>query len=69
MKKLNLWKNNEIQFARLLCELAALGVPDGDTWADLGENMDLTPNDLDELFERAHEVWEQSKRENCPPGR
>lgn len=62
-----LWVNNEIQFARLLCELGALGVPDGSAWDDLMLNMDLEASDLDELFERAHEVWERSKQENCPP--
>jgi hypothetical protein len=64
-----LWDNNEIQFARLLCELGALGVPDADDWGDLLSNMDLEESDLHDLFERAHQVWERSKQDHCPPGR
>jgi hypothetical protein len=54
-----LWDNNEIQFARLICELVAncddLNAP------ALCESMDLDPGSLDELFERAHTVWENAK--------
>ena len=63
-----LWENNEIQFARLLCEMGAVGIPDGQQWDDLCTNMDLEMKDLDELFERAHKVWEKSKADHCPPG-
>lgn len=63
------WENNEIQFARLICELGALGVPDDQQWNDLCASMDLEMADLDNLFERAHEVWEKNKAEHCPPGR
>jgi len=59
------WLTDRVQFARLLCEMSALGLPDGeDNWDlfnDLKENMDLTDNDIDELFERAHKVWEDAK--------
>lgn len=60
-----LWLNNEVQFARLLCELVAAGQPDRSTWRDLEMSMDLTAVQLNSLFDRAHEVWEKSKRENC----
>ena len=60
-----LWTNNEIQFARLLCELGALGIPDKDTWNELMENMDLEKHELDVLFDRAEQVWADSKRKYC----
>ena len=54
------WNVNDVQFARLLCEINAtqehLDVP------TLAETMDLEESDVTELFERAHKVWEAAKR-------
>lgn len=54
-----MWENNEIQFARLLCELVAnnerlnlMGVSD---------SMDLGVGKIHELLDRAHEVFEAAK--------
>jgi hypothetical protein len=57
-----LWDDDSIQFPRLICEIIATQELD---LAELGESMDLEPADLNELFERAHVKWEQSKKENC----
>ena len=52
-----LWEDNELQFARLLCELVA-----NDYDPDLTAlSMDLDDEELDELVERAHCVWEAAK--------
>lgn len=57
----DLWKNNEIQFARLICELEMAGVITENVLDQLEESMDLEIQDLDELLERATKVWDNSK--------
>jgi hypothetical protein len=52
------WDNNLIQFARLLCEINAT---QDINIVTLCESMDLTTDDVNELFDRANEVWEQAK--------
>ena len=59
---MTLWDNNEIQFARLLCEMRANCHISGSDWDDLCESMDLTEDEVGSLLDRAHEVWEQSKK-------
>lgn len=49
------WKDNHIQFARLLAEIH--GKLDGPTWASVCEEMDIRPGDLEELFNRAEIEW------------
>ena len=57
-----LWLNDTIQFARLLCEMSSLGIPDtDDDWTHLRENMDLTVEELDGLLGRAQLAWEKAK--------
>jgi hypothetical protein len=54
------WKNNEIQFARLICELIA-----NDCELDATrEAMDLDSADFDALLERALEVWNNAKQDS-----
>jgi len=57
--KADLWENNELQFARLICEIVA----NHETlnFRDLEESMDLDEPELQELFERAHIAWEKAK--------
>lgn len=62
----SLWDNNEIQFARLLCELVA--ACDDLKLRDVCESMDLSQDELNELFDRAETVWEACKAKHCPPG-
>lgn len=55
------WKDNRIQFARLICEINAtqdkLDIP------ALADSMDLTVEEVTELFDRAHDEWEKIKTE------
>ena len=54
-----LWLNNEIQFARLLCELRATHETlDFDV---LAAAMDLQPVEVESLFDRADDAWELAK--------
>ena len=60
-----MWNNNEIQFARLLCELAAAN--ESLAIEDVARSMDLEVEEVDELFERAHEVFEEAKENILTP--
>ena len=60
----SLWDNNEIQFARLLCELVA--TCDDLKLRDCCESMDINQDELNELYDRAHAVWEASKAKHSP---
>ena len=53
------WENNEVQFARLLCELIASDY----NVTDAAKSMDLEVKDINELLDRAHTVWERAKIE------
>ena len=63
MSKNPLWLNDEIQFARLLSEIRANGQMDVDQVlnADLCHSMDLTPDEVESLFDRAQVAWEKVK--------
>lgn len=68
--KKDLWADDKIQFARLLCELVANW--DDDTSAKrtikaVAESMDLEVDQVNELFDRAEVVWEASKAKHCQP--
>jgi hypothetical protein len=54
------WKNNGVQFARLLSEISAVGLTD-QQYTDLGTSMDLPRERIDELLRRADEEFESSK--------
>lgn len=59
------WDNNEVQFARLLCEIVST-LDEGQTKdliIDLCRSMDLGPDEVNQLFDRAEEVWEGAKYE------
>ncbi len=58
---MRLWDNEEIQFARLLCELVA-NVDDLES-EKVCESMDFGIEELHELYERAHVRWERAKQE------
>ncbi len=55
------WADNEVQFARMLCEIAA--TQDELDVDALVVSMDLLPSEIDEVFERAHKRWERAKRD------
>ncbi len=66
MCKLNsIWENDNVQFARLLAEIAAAGLGEG-VWEDLCVSMDLESEYIAELFDRAQCAWEKHKLEFCP---
>lgn len=58
-----LWEDNEVQFARLICELVA---NNEDLCEDeVAGSMDLSQEELTDIFNRANTVWEQAKRDTC----
>lgn len=57
------WMNNEIQFARLICELEAAGLERKTNLYEVAESMDLDTEELESLFTRADKVWNQAKAE------
>ena len=52
------WHDNAIQFPRLIAELDAAGAFTPEVMRDLQESMDLTPDEIGELIERANAAWE-----------
>jgi len=56
-----LWLDDKLQFARLLCELAATQ-PDMNL-IETADSMDLSMDEITILFDRAHDVWEEAKEE------
>lgn len=59
---MSLWDNDLVQFARLLCEInAEVDISSGEL-RRLAESMDLDPDEVRELFDRADVVWEDAKR-------
>lgn len=65
--KKTLWDNNHIQFARLISELASLGVPNSKHLKQLCESTDLSVEEIENIFDRAAVEWERAKR--CQPVR
>lgn len=53
------WQNNGIQFPRLLAEI--LATQDGLDMAALAASMDLSVEEVAELFDRANQEWEDIK--------
>lgn len=54
------WKNNEVQFARIICELIA--IQDDLDFPGLCASMDISEEELQELLDRAGTVWENAKQ-------
>ena len=61
------WKDDRIQFARLLAEISAIGLCPEDKQA-ICESMDLEPAELEALFSRAEASWEEIKVVHGLPG-
>lgn len=57
----SLWRNNEVQFARLIEECQAAGVFTPTLLDTLKQNMDLDLIDVHELLSRAQHVFDSSK--------
>lgn len=58
-----IWKDDDIQFARLLDEIRAHGVPTN-MMSDLESSTNLEAHQLEELFARATSRWEKIKKEH-----
>lgn len=58
-----LWLDDSVQFPRLLSEIIANGLDEGQ-WDALLTSMDLTSDELSDLFDRAQEAWEKIKEES-----
>jgi hypothetical protein len=56
------WKDNDVQFPRLLAEIASTIDFNSDQVRDLCDSMDIHKDSLDELFERAKARWDRIKR-------
>jgi hypothetical protein len=56
------WKNNAIQFPRLIAELEAVGAFVPSIVHDLAEAMDLTPAEIFTLVSRAQAEWDKIKQ-------
>jgi hypothetical protein len=56
------WKNNDIQFPRLLAEILAVGALTPQQMGAICESMDLDAHEVNEIFDRAERVWEEIKK-------
>lgn len=59
------WERDSIQFPRLLAEIWAMGLGLAER-SHLCLEMDITPPELDELFERADRRWQEIKDQTGP---
>ena len=55
------WKNNAIQFPRLIAELDSAGGFTEEVSEYLCESMDVTMDELDDIVSRAQEEWDKIK--------
>ena len=60
-----LWKDNAVQFPRLIAEINAC-VDFGADWDRLLESLDISNEELCDLFDRADKVNEENKKRHCP---
>lgn len=52
------WDDNSKQFPRLIAEAEAAGAFTPEVLDAMAESMDLTPEDICEIIDRAQETWE-----------
>lgn len=63
LRKANrVWDSDAIQFPRLISEIYANIEFTDEMWADLEASMDLSRDEILELFERADTAWQNHKR-------
>lgn len=63
----NLWKDNKIQFARLIAELEGIGIFNNrKILKQLKEVTNLETESIFELVERAQKIFEQANRKYIP---
>ena len=62
----NLWQNDKIQFARLISEAETCGLFTKNAYKKLAKEMDLEPDYISELIDRAQMTFQESKRKIFP---
>jgi hypothetical protein len=62
----DVWDDNFVQFPRLLAEIAANLTFEQDQYNDLCAAMDLTEDQVDDLFDRASLEFERIKQGKAP---
>ena len=60
-----IWEDISIQFPRLLAEICATVDISPEDFEALKESMDLSKEEINELFDRAQEEWEEIKQEHA----
>ena len=63
----SMWGDDSVQFPRLLSEIAGTIEATRREWDALCENMDITHDELEELFDRAHAAWKAAKERTPTP--
>jgi hypothetical protein len=61
MKAKSLWNRDDVQFPRLISEIMAVGVSEK-MEKQLAIEMNVEPEQVRELFERAQDAWEKHKK-------
>jgi hypothetical protein len=56
---MNVWEDDSIQFPRLLAEISA--TQESLDFEALASSMDLTVEEVSDLFDRADNAWEKAK--------
>jgi|OpeIllAssembly_1097287.scaffolds.fasta_scaffold159531_2 hypothetical protein len=63
------WRNNDIQFPRLIAEMEAAGIfAQPGVLVNLAKEMDLTVDDICFLIDRAQQTWDSIKGEMFDDG-
>lgn len=60
------WSNNAIQYPRLIAELQLQGIPKR-VIEDTAAEMDITTDEIHDLFDRAQDEWDRIKAGFIPP--
>jgi hypothetical protein len=63
----NPWKDNSVQFPRLIAEAAASGAFTESVLQEMSDSMDLPKHEIGQLIDRAQAEWGRIKQRTCPP--
>ena len=56
------WENNQLQYARLIAELEQAGAFNAQMMDTLCLEMDLSPQNICEIIDRASSEWDEQKK-------
>lgn len=65
----NLWKNDKVQFARLIAEAEAAGAFTPKVLKDMADSMDLYRDEVRTVIGRAQDYFDEVKAKLCQPKR